>query len=48
LSTKAVNIFPEKLSSLGFEVIELDLSEFAKSGGGAKCLTLEAYPPIIK
>ena len=47
LSTKDVNKFPAKLLDLGFDVIELDLSEFAKSGGGAKCLTLEAYPPMI-
>ena len=37
--------FPKKLKAAAFDVIELDLSEFAKSGGGAKCLTLEAYSP---
>lgn len=35
--------FDAELKKAGFEVLALDLSEFAKSGGGAKCLTLEAY-----
>ena len=43
LSTPNVNKFPKALEEVGFRVIALDLSEFAKSGGGAKCLTLEAY-----
>jgi N-dimethylarginine dimethylaminohydrolase len=37
--------FDAELKKSGFEVLPLDLSEFAKSGGGAKCLTLEAYQP---
>lgn len=37
--------FHNELKTAGFEVISLDLSEFAKSGGGAKCMTLEAYAP---
>jgi N-dimethylarginine dimethylaminohydrolase len=45
LSTKSVLEFPKNLKAAAFDVIELDLSEFAKSGGGAKCLTLEAYSP---
>lgn len=44
LSTPDVSKFPMALERAGFEVLALDLSEFAKSGGGAKCLTLEAYP----
>lgn len=44
LSTHEVSKFPKALERAGFEVMALDLSEFAKSGGGAKCLTLEAYP----
>lgn len=43
LSTQEVSKFPKALERAGFNVLALDLSEFAKSGGGAKCLTLEAY-----
>ncbi len=32
-----------QLRAYGLEVVTLDLSEFRKAGGGAKCLTLEAY-----
>jgi N-dimethylarginine dimethylaminohydrolase len=46
LSTLAAPHFKSELQRRGFNPIELDLSEFAKSGGGAKCLTLEAYSPI--
>lgn len=30
-----------KLEEIGYEVMEVNLSEFHKSGGGARCLTLE-------
>jgi N-dimethylarginine dimethylaminohydrolase len=43
LSTPNVTKFPKALEDAGFDTLALDLSEFAKSGGGAKCLTLEAY-----
>jgi N-dimethylarginine dimethylaminohydrolase len=43
LSTPEVERFPRALEKAGFDVKSLDLREFAKSGGGAKCLTLEAY-----
>jgi len=33
----------DELRPLGFEVIELDVSEFLKLGGGIKCLTLQHY-----
>lgn len=33
--------FMKKLETLGYKTIELDLSEFNKSGGGIHCLTLE-------
>ena len=46
LSTQKVSRFPAALQQAGFDVLALDLSEFAKSGGGAKCLTLEAYSAI--
>jgi N-dimethylarginine dimethylaminohydrolase len=45
LSTVHAPKFHAALEKAGFEVRPLDLSEFAKSGGGAKCLTLEAYNP---
>jgi N-dimethylarginine dimethylaminohydrolase len=43
LSTVKAPLFSEALAKAGFEPMPLDLTEFAKSGGGAKCLTLEAY-----
>jgi N-dimethylarginine dimethylaminohydrolase len=46
VSTHKAPNFHKKLEATGFKVLPLDLSEFAKSGGGAKCLTLEAYEPI--
>lgn len=45
VSTHKAPKFHKELEKVGFKVISLDLSEFAKSGGGAKCLTLEAYHP---
>jgi N-dimethylarginine dimethylaminohydrolase len=32
-------LFADKLHTLGYQTIEVDLSEFQKSGGGAHCLT---------
>lgn len=32
---------PKELRSLGYEPVELDLSEFIKGGGNARCLTIE-------
>jgi len=32
---------PKKIQDLGYEVIQLDISEFKKSGGGIRCLTLD-------
>ncbi|MEK6256380.1 MAG: arginine deiminase-related protein [Chloroflexota bacterium] len=43
VSTKQAPKFCSELRALGFDVIELELSEFRKAGAGAKCLTLEAY-----
>jgi ornithine--oxo-acid transaminase len=43
LSTTQAPKFSDDLAKAGFEPLPLDLGEFAKSGGGAKCLTLEAY-----
>ena len=36
-----------KLSQHGFEVIEINLSEFIKAGGSAKCLTLKLIDSVI-
>ncbi|MEA2428748.1 MAG: dimethylarginine dimethylhydrolase, eukaryotic [Thermoleophilaceae bacterium] len=33
-----------RIAARGFEVESLDLSEFYKAGGGAKCLTLPLWP----
>lgn len=38
---KISNHLRNKLEKYGYEVVELDLSEFIKTGGSAKCLTLE-------
>lgn len=43
MSTPHVPRLAAQLRLHGLEVIPLDLSEFYKAGGGAKCLTLEAY-----
>ena len=43
MSTPRAPKLAARLRAAGHEVIELDLSEFYKAGGGAKCLTLESY-----
>lgn len=48
LSTPAAPRFAAQLKEHGFNVITLDMSEFRKSGGGVKCLTLEAYKPVME
>jgi N-dimethylarginine dimethylaminohydrolase len=45
MSTRRAPRVASLLRSLGKRVVELDLSEFQRAGGGAKCLTLEAYRP---
>ena len=35
------------LSQKGFDVIEIELSEFIKAGGSAKCLTLKLIDSVI-
>ena len=37
-----------RIGGLGLDVIDLDLDEFRKAGGGAHCLTLELDPPAMK
>jgi len=36
----------QRLSDVGFEVIETPLNEFIKAGGAAKCLTLRSTEPV--
>ena len=36
-----------QLKQKGFEVIEIELSEFIKAGGSAKCLTLKLIDSVI-
>lgn len=43
LSTKNAPNLKSELKNAGFNVISFDTSEFLKSGGGVKCLTLEHY-----
>lgn len=38
---KGCPIFKEEVSKRGYKIIELDVSEFMKAGGGIKCLTLK-------
>lgn len=44
---KASDSLKERLTGLGFEVIETPLTEFLKAGGAAKCLTLRVTEPIM-
>lgn len=43
MSTKKAPTFSQSLTDLGLNVVPFDMSEFFKSGGGVKCLTLEHY-----
>jgi N-dimethylarginine dimethylaminohydrolase len=43
MSTRRAPRVAALLRGLKKRVVELELSEFKKAGGGAKCLTLEAY-----
>ena len=36
-----------QLKQKGFDVIEIELSEFIKAGGSAKCLTLKLIDSVI-
>ncbi|MBI3158832.1 MAG: amidinotransferase [Chloroflexi bacterium] len=44
MSTPRAPRFAAALEAHGFTTAPLDLTEFFKSGGGVKCLTLEHYP----
>lgn len=39
---KGCLIFREEVAKRGYKIIELDVSEFMKAGGGIKCLTLKS------
>ncbi|MBW4519482.1 MAG: TIGR00300 family protein [Scytolyngbya sp. HA4215-MV1] len=43
---KASQELKQRLTGLGFQVIETPLTEFLKAGGAAKCLTLRVTEPI--
>ena len=44
---KASDHLKNELNRFDFDVIEVDLSEFIKAGGSAKCLTLKLYDSVI-
>ncbi len=44
---KASNELKQRLSDVGFSVIETPLTEFLKAGGAAKCLTLRLNEPVL-
>ncbi|MCL6436181.1 MAG: TIGR00300 family protein [Leptolyngbyaceae cyanobacterium HOT.MB2.61] len=43
---KASDELKQRLSAVGFQLIETPLTEFMKAGGAAKCLTLRVTEPI--
>ncbi|MDX2243272.1 MAG: TIGR00300 family protein [Leptolyngbyaceae cyanobacterium bins.302] len=47
IMNQATDELKQRLSSLGFEVVETPLTEFLKAGGAAKCLTLRVTEPIM-
>lgn len=48
IMNKASDSLKDRLTKLGFEVIETPLTEFLKAGGAAKCLTLRVTEPIME
>jgi lysine-ketoglutarate reductase/saccharopine dehydrogenase-like protein (TIGR00300 family) len=48
IMNKASDSLKERLTKLGFEVIETPLTEFLKAGGAAKCLTLRVTEPVLE
>ncbi|HIK55417.1 MAG TPA: TIGR00300 family protein [Synechococcales cyanobacterium M55_K2018_004] len=47
IMNKASDELKQRLSDVGFQVVETPLTEFLKAGGAAKCLTLRVTEPII-
>jgi N-dimethylarginine dimethylaminohydrolase len=43
---KASGALKSQLTQVGFRVHEIELSEFLKAGGSAKCLTLKLTEPV--
>ena len=48
IMNKASDSLKERLTKLGFDVIETPLTEFLKAGGAAKCLTLRVTEPVLE
>lgn len=46
IMNKASDELKQRLSAVGFQVIETPLTEFLKAGGAAKCLTLRVTEPV--
>jgi N-dimethylarginine dimethylaminohydrolase len=44
---KASKSLKSRLKVAGFSVCEIDLSEFLRAGGSAKCLTLKLTEPVF-
>ncbi len=45
---KASDSLKQRLTEIGFTVIETPLTEFLKAGGAAKCLTLRITEPVLE
>lgn len=48
IMNKASDELKNRLTAVGFQVIETPLTEFLKAGGAAKCLTLRVTEPVRK
>lgn len=46
IMNKASEPLKQRLTGLGYEVLETPLTEFLKAGGAAKCLTLRTIEPV--
>ena len=47
IMNRASDSLKQRLTSLGFEVLETPLTEFLKAGGAAKCLTLRVTEAVL-
>jgi lysine-ketoglutarate reductase/saccharopine dehydrogenase-like protein (TIGR00300 family) len=48
IMNKASESLKQRLTGIGFEVVETPLTEFLKAGGAAKCLTLRVTEPVLE
>ena len=46
-SLKTLGDVEKELEKNNFEVVKIDLSEFLKAGGSAKCLTLKLIDTVV-